>query len=617
MSHSLPPFRRLFRRSPAEPKRRSEAGLRAGASVRPGLEELESRCLLSVARPDHVVMVIEENHSYSQIIGSQSAPYINALAKQGALFTQSFATSHPSQPNYLELFSGSNQGVTTDNIPTQVFTTPNLGAELLQANLTFGGYSESLPAVGSTVSSSGAYVRRHNPWVDWQGGTSDNAIPASANLRFSDFPTDFGSLPTVSIVVPNLNNDMHDGSVQQGDTWLYNHLDAYVQWAQTNNSLLIVTFDENDGSSGNHIATLFVGPMVIPGQYSETITHDNVLRTIEDMYGLPHAGASDTATPITDVWLPQPSDPGFETPAVGAGTYGSFQYQPDGSPWTFDAGSGVAGNGSGFTAGNPDAPQGAQVAFLQATGTVSQAVTFAAGTYSLSFLAAQRQNFQYSMQTFEVLIDDTVVGTYTPESTSYTGYATASFTVTAGAHTIQFVGLDPDGQDNTAFIDQVRVNRVLPLLNDPGFETPVVGTGTYDSFQYQPGGSPWAFDSGSGVAGNGSRFTAGNPDAPQGTQVAFLQGYGSASQSLTFAAGTYRLAFSAAQRGDGNDSSQTFQVLIDNTVVGTFTPGGASYTGYATASFTVTAGAHTIQFVGLDPDGQDNTALLDRVFLLQ
>jgi hypothetical protein len=460
MSRLLASFHRLFRYTPAA-HASHRRGVRppTGTSVRPGLEELESRCLLSVARPDHVVMVIEENHSYSSIIGSSSAPYINSLARQGALFTQSYANYHPSQPNYLELFSGSNQGVTNDNIPTQLFTTPNLGAELSQAGLTFGGYSESLPAIGSTVSSSGAYVRRHNPWVDWQGGTSINAVPASANLRFSDFPTDFGSLPTVAIVVPNLNDDMHDGSVQQGDAWLANNLNAYVQWAQANNSLLIVTFDEDDGRRGNNnrIATLFVGPMVMPGQYSEYITHDSVLRTIEDMYGLPYAGASATVVPIIDVWLSQLSDPGFETPVVGTGTYNAFRYNPGGSPWTFNGSSGVAGNGSGFTDGNPDAPQGTQVAFLQGFGSISQSVTFAAGTYSISFSAAQRGN-DNSSQRFQVLVDGNVLGTFTPGSASYTTYTTDSFTVTAGSHTISFVGLDPNGGDNTAFLDQVFLN---------------------------------------------------------------------------------------------------------------------------------------------------------------
>jgi acid phosphatase len=108
----------------------------------PRLEELESRLVPStIPTPDHVVIVIEENHSYSEIIGSSSAPYINSLASQGALMTQSFAVEHPSQPNYLDLFSGSNQGVTNDNTPPpgSSYSTANLGQELIAAGRTFGG----------------------------------------------------------------------------------------------------------------------------------------------------------------------------------------------------------------------------------------------------------------------------------------------------------------------------------------------------------------------------------------------------------------------------------------------------------------------------------------------
>jgi hypothetical protein len=93
----------------------------------------------------------------------------------------------------------------------------------------------------------------------------------------------------------------------------------------------------------------------------------------------------------------------------------------------------VAGNGSGFTSGNPDAPEGAQVGFLEETGSFSQAVAgWAAGNYQISFDAAQRANFQASRQDFEVLVDGVVVGTFTPSGTSYQGYATAVFTVSAG-----------------------------------------------------------------------------------------------------------------------------------------------------------------------------------------
>jgi len=115
-----------------------------------------------VPRPDHVVIVIEENHSYSEIIGSSAAPYINSLAAQGALFTQSHAITHPSQPNYLDIFAGSNQGVTDDSCP-HYFATDNLGLYLLNASLTFAGYSEDLPSVGSMVCTSGAYARKHAP----------------------------------------------------------------------------------------------------------------------------------------------------------------------------------------------------------------------------------------------------------------------------------------------------------------------------------------------------------------------------------------------------------------------------------------------------------------------
>ena len=259
------------------------------------LSEVSSPAQVGIPRPDHVVIVIEENHAYSAIIGSSSAPYINSLAAQGALFTESFAISHPSQPNYLALFSGSTQGITSDSCP-HYFGASNLGSELFAAGYTFAGYSESMPTDSFIGCGSGGYARKHNPWVNFTN------VPSAANLTLASFPTDFSALPTVSFVIPNLGNDMHNGSVRAGDSWLQSHLDAYVQWARTNNSLLIVTWDEDDRSENNHIATLFIGPMVQPGQYSGRINHYTILRTLEDMFGLPYAGESATAAPILNVW---------------------------------------------------------------------------------------------------------------------------------------------------------------------------------------------------------------------------------------------------------------------------------------------------------------------------
>ena len=249
----------------------------------------------TIPMPDHVVIVMEENHSYSEILGSTDAPYINSLASAGALFTNSYAVTHPSQPNYLDLFSGSNQGVTDDSCP-HTFSAKNEESELLKAGLTFKGYSEGLPGKGSEVCTSGEYARKHVPWTNF---TND---PAKLSLPFTNFPTDYAKLPTVSWVIPDLLDDMHDGTIAQGDTWLESNLSAYVAWAQSNNSLLIVTWDEDDGSEGNRVATIFVGPMVVPGQYSERINHYNVLRTIEAMYGLKPLGSAKGAKPIKDVW---------------------------------------------------------------------------------------------------------------------------------------------------------------------------------------------------------------------------------------------------------------------------------------------------------------------------
>ena len=123
-------------------------------------------------------------------------------------------------------------------------------------------------------------------------------------------------------------------------------------------------------------------------------------------------------------------------------------------------------------------------------------------------------------------------------------------------------------------------------LLDPGFEYPIQGTGT-SAYQYDPTGSAWTFSGTAGLAGNGSTFTSGNPNAPQGNQVAFVQRTGSISQVVSFAAaGSYLISFSAAQRGNNGTSNEEVQVQVDGTVVGTFTPAGTGYATYTTARST-------------------------------
>jgi uncharacterized repeat protein (TIGR01451 family) len=330
----------------------------------------------------------------------------------------------------------------------------------------------------------------------------------------------------------------------------------------------------------------------------------------------PNPGNNSATANGTLVASPPPAqfqDGGFETPALGSGA-SAYQYDPTASPWTFVGQAGVSGNGSGFTSGNPNAPQGSQVALLQNTGSFSQAVTLAAGTYTVNFSAAQRATFQSSSQTFQVQLDGTVVGTFTPSGTAYTALTTGVFAVAAGVHTVAFVGLNPNGGDNTAFIDQASINAAPPppaQFQDGGFETPALGSGA-SAYQYDPAASPWSFVGQAGVSGNGSGFTSSNPSAPQGSQVAFLQNAGSFGQTLTLSAGTYVVSFSAAQRATFQSSSQTIQVRVDGVAVGTFTPSGIAYSALTTGVFAVAAGIHTVAFVGLNPNGNDNTAFIDQ-----
>ena len=309
---------------------------------------------------DKVVLVIEENQQYSTIIGNTAAPYTNSLAVGGALLTTSYGTEHPSEPNYLDLFSGSDQNIYDDSIPaTFPFSGENIGAELLHHGLTFAGYSEDLPYVGDSTDEFGAapgdpagthdYARKHNAWCNWQNDAfpaspanlGSNYLPSATNQTLAPFTAisasgNFSQLPTFSIVVPDQKHDDHGISggatgnqlISDGDTWLSNNLNAYAQWAKTHNSLLIVTWDEDDYSSINHFATIFWGAHVKAGQYAEPhslsfastvnsdtgpqgaptyapiagVNHWNVLRTIEDIYHVGHAGASKKVSAITDIF---------------------------------------------------------------------------------------------------------------------------------------------------------------------------------------------------------------------------------------------------------------------------------------------------------------------------
>jgi len=224
---------------------------------------------------DHIVVVVEENHTYSEIIGNPQASYINSLASQGALFTNFNAATNPSQANYLVMFSGSPQGVVDDDY--HFFDAPTIAGQLQAVGESFAGYFDT----GAS--------QKHLPWL-----TFAESVNLGQNL--STFPGDFSQLPTLSFVIPNDANNMHDGTISTADTWLHTNLDQYAAWAQTHNSLLIVTFDE--GSTGsNRIPTIVTGAGIAPQQNNQAMDHFGLLHTIESALGLSALGDS-ANTPV-------------------------------------------------------------------------------------------------------------------------------------------------------------------------------------------------------------------------------------------------------------------------------------------------------------------------------
>lgn len=253
--------------------------------------------LPSSARISHITVVLMENYAYPDIAGSAKAPFLNSFAKSNALLTNSHAITHPSEPNYLALFSGSTQGMTSDACPV-TYNGANLATELQAKGLTFAGYAENLPSnlsacqgTPASVTSGNLYQRKHVPWVDFT-----NLSPSVSHA----YAGPLSSVPAqVTFIVPNICDDMHDCGVASGDAWASRNLPAIENYDNTHNGLLIFTFDEGEYSDSNQVFTVFAGPMVVAGQHSQYVNHYGILRFIEQNFGLPLLGGSASAASIS------------------------------------------------------------------------------------------------------------------------------------------------------------------------------------------------------------------------------------------------------------------------------------------------------------------------------
>ena len=263
---------------------------------------------LGVPPHDRVIVVMMENKSYDQV---RTQPYTLSLMQRGATFTSSFGVTHPSQPNYIALWAGGLLGVLNNNCPApgSPFISENLGHACETAGLRWRAYCENLAVAGSSACSfdgnatSGLYTRKHAPWTQFSNLNHANERP------WGDLAVDIAAntLPNLVIIIPNNCHNSHNNTtlgcgVPDADNWLAANMPALIA-ALGPRGLLVLTWDEDDSASGNHVLTVFVGPQVLPGAVSnQVITHFSVLRMICDALRLPPFGNATVEATIANVW---------------------------------------------------------------------------------------------------------------------------------------------------------------------------------------------------------------------------------------------------------------------------------------------------------------------------
>lgn len=253
------------------------ATLAAGPAARP------SRPCGWEAQPpqhwQHVVWIWMENKSFGQV---SSAPYLSRLANGCGVATNYAAVAHPSLPNYLAATSGSDWGIRDDADPSA----HPLAQPSIFGQTDWRSYEESMPS-NCDRTSSGLYAVKHNPAAYF--------TPLRAQCRKWDVPLGElqpARLPSFTFITPNLCNDMHDCPVGTGDAWLARWVPRILSGSdyRSGRTALFITFDEAEDRS-NRVVTVVVAPSTRPGTRSAArFTHYSLLKTTEDMLGLPHLG---------------------------------------------------------------------------------------------------------------------------------------------------------------------------------------------------------------------------------------------------------------------------------------------------------------------------------------
>jgi hypothetical protein len=256
------------------------------------------------------MVIVEENREYNSVIGDPNAPYINALAQQNGLATQWYGQSHPSLPNYLEMISGSTQGVTDDGT-SYVFNATTVADELTGAGINWKAYMEDMPSPCYNGAQSSGYYKKHDPFMYFSSITG-NPFKCQRVVPFTSFASDLQSngLPSFAFVTPNICDDGHDCPNSTTDSWLKGFLPQVLgsPWYQAG-GVVILTYDEGStssgccgGAAGGHIVTIAVSTHGTATTLSTPGDHAGLLRTIESLYGIGYLG--DSANPVNGDLLP-------------------------------------------------------------------------------------------------------------------------------------------------------------------------------------------------------------------------------------------------------------------------------------------------------------------------
>ena len=396
---------------------------------------LSAISIAQIPASSHVVMVVEDSHSYSNVIGNNSMPYLNSLASQYGLATQYYANTHPAIGNYFEMTTGS--VLTNDNTRTPSnfpVTADNIVDQLMVSGKTWKSYAEGLPYAGYTGGDTGNYAVRNNPFAyfaDVQNSTTQkqNLVP------FSQFAADLSNnqLPDFSYIVPSTIHDGQNGGLQQADTWLKQNIAPLLADAAfQQDGLLIITFNQSTAKDTTHgggqVATLVIGPQAKLAYKSTTVyQHQSLLHTVLASLGATSFPGTSAAAPLMSDFFATTSTASPATSALAKAATASPAYS--------------------YTAGV----------------TISSPTSGATTTSPVNFVASAKSSSRtYPISAMRIYVDSTSVYTVSASSIN------TSLPVAAGAHNVTIVAWDKSGKSYT---NSVSITVGATTTTTPGSVT--------------------------------------------------------------------------------------------------------------------------------------------------